>query len=92
VDPGNLTIGAFSVSIVLSIILRMIYNSVDVPNGRKPWIAVLIGTLLGIGSLLYVGEAITFKTAIDYMMGGFMTGATSVGFYEMTQRKDSDGV
>lgn len=84
----ELTIGAFSISIILSIVLRMIYNAIEVPNAYKPFVAVLIGMLLGIVSLMYVGEIVTFKSVVDYLLRGFMTGATAVGFYEMTQKKE----
>ena len=83
----ELTIGAFGISIILSILLRMIYNTFNIINSYKPWIAVLLGMGLGIIALLYNGEVLSSQTIIDYEIRGFMTGATAIGFYEMTQKK-----
>ena len=84
----ELTIGSFGISIILSILLRMIYNTVDIGNRFKPWIAVLMGMGLGMVALIYTGEIVSAKVIIDYLLRGFMTGATAVGFYEMTQKRE----
>lgn len=83
----ELTIGAFGISVVLSILLRMLYNTVDVGNRVKPWVAVVLGMGLGSLALWYSGEIWTVRVVIDYLIRGFMTGATAVGLYEMTQKK-----
>lgn len=82
----ELTIGAFGASIVLSIILRMVYNSFNINNKFKPWLAVGIGMVLGIVAMFYNGFS-GFKPLVDYLLSGFMTGATSVGLYEMTKTR-----
>uniref|UniRef100_A0A6M3MCF2 Putative holin n=1 Tax=viral metagenome TaxID=1070528 RepID=A0A6M3MCF2_9ZZZZ len=84
-----LTIGSFGASVLLTIILRMIYGTIDISNRLKPWIAVAIGVGLGIIAMFYVlpaGTACNFKLVVDYVIQGFMAGAAAVGFYEMTQK------
>ena len=90
----EMALGAFGVSVLLSVILRMVYNTWDLNNKAKPWVAVGIGICLGIVVMFYnlpVGGHATFKSVVDHILGGFMTGATSVGLYEMTQRGKKDG-
>lgn len=81
----NLAIGAVSASVILSILLRMLYNTFSISNKAKPWIAVSIGIFLGIVALFYNSETIDFKHIVDYAISGFMTGATAVGLYEMVK-------
>lgn len=90
----ELAIGAFGVSLVINVILRMLYNTFSIPNKLKPWIAVTIGILLGIVALFYtlpVDTPVDFKMVVDHVLGGFMTGATAVGMYEMTKKKNGAG-
>ena len=82
----DLTIGAFGASIVLSILLRLIYNTFAIGNRVKPWIAIALGIGLGIVALYYVGVPCSFQNMVDYILKGLMTGATAVGLYEITQR------
>lgn len=85
-DASELTIGAFGVSVVLSVLLRLVYNTFEVGNRAKPWIAIVMGIMLGILALFYVGDPCTFQLVVDYTAKGFMTGATAVGLYEITKR------
>jgi len=82
----ELAIGSVGISVILSILLRMIYNTFVIANKIKPWIAVGLGMSLGIVALFYYGEAATFKAIVTYLVQGFMTGATAVGLYEMTKK------
>ena len=84
----ELAIGAFGVSVLLSVILRMLYNTFEIGNRGKPWIAVGVGIVLGIVVMYYnlpAGVCVGFKLIVDHVLGGFMTGATAVGMYEMTK-------
>ena len=85
----EMAIGAFGVSIIISIILRMIYNTINIPNKVKPWLAIAIGIGLGIVVMYYnltPQGVVGFKLVVDHVLGGFMTGATAVGMYEMTKK------
>ena len=82
----ELALGSIGISIILSILLRMIYNTFDLPNKAKPWIAVFLGMGLAIVVLFTTGAAVTFALVVTYLVQGFMVGATSVGLYEMTKR------
>lgn len=84
----EMAIGAFGVSVVLSILLRMLYNTWGISNRAKPWFAVFIGICLGMIVMFYnlaPGATVGFRLIVDHVLGGFMTGATAVGMYEMTQ-------
>lgn len=82
---GEITIGSMGVSVILSIILRMVYGTWDVSNRVKPWIAVGCGMVLAVAALYVSGEACTGKAIAAYLVQGFMTGATATGLYEMTK-------
>ena len=82
-----LNIGQFGASVVLMILLRLIYNTVDLGNRLKPWVAILLGVGLGIVALFYVGTPCSFQAVVDYTLKGIMTGAAAVGYYELTQKK-----
>lgn len=86
---GEMTIGAFGVSVILSIVLRMIYNTLEISNRLKPWLAVVLGIALGLIVMYYnlaPNAAVGFRGIVDHVLAGFMTGATSVGLYEMTKK------
>lgn len=86
----EMAIGAFGVSLLLSVILRMIYGTFEVNSRWKPWIAVIIGVLLGMVVMLYnlaPGSTVGFRLIVEHVLGGFMTGATATGMYEMTKSK-----
>ena len=82
----ELTIGSIGISVVLSIILKLIYGSFTIGNKIKPWIAVILGMGLGVLAMFYIGEPVIFKSIVDYIIRGFMTGATAVGLYEMAKK------
>ena len=82
---NELQIGSVGISIVLTILLRMIYGTFNVPKKYKPWIAVIIGVVLSLIAFYTTGSAPTFAALVTYMVQGFMVGATAVGLYEMTK-------
>lgn len=81
----ELQIGSFGLSILLSIILRMIYGTVEIPGRYKPWIAVFAGVGLALIAMVSLGVPYEAKSLINYITQGFMTGATATGLYEMTR-------
>lgn len=84
----ELQIGSFGLSVVLSILLRMIYGTWNVNTKYKPWIAVCIGMVLSGIAMYATATAYTVPMIINYVTQGFMTGATATGIYEMTRTKE----
>jgi ABC-type antimicrobial peptide transport system permease subunit len=84
----ELQIGSFGLSVLLSIVLRMIYSTVEIPGKYKPWIAVVAGIGLALIAMVTMGTPYDTKTVINYITQGFMTGATATGLYEMTKTKE----
>ena len=82
----ELALGSIGISVILSILLRMVYNTFDLPNKVKPWIAVFLGMALALVALGTTGAAVTFAIVVTYLVQGFMVGATAVGLYEMTKK------
>jgi len=87
----ELTLGSIGISVILSILLRMVYNTFAIPNKFKPWIAVFLGMALAIVVMLSTGAAVAFAVVATYLVQGFMTGATAVGMYEMTKQQAPAG-
>jgi len=83
---NGIVLGSISISVILSILLRMIYNTFNLPNKAKPWIAVGLGMALAVAALYALGITITFAMVVSYLVRGFMVGATAVGLYEMTKK------
>jgi hypothetical protein len=83
----DLQIGSVGVSIILSILLRMLYGTWEVSSRIKPWIAVALG--MGLAFVVMVTTCplsqCGLKMIVSYMVQGFMTGATATGLYEMTK-------
>jgi hypothetical protein len=85
----ELQIGSFGMSVVLSILLRLIYGTWEVDNRYKPWIAVLSGMALAFTAMYFSGIPCVGKTVLAYTTQGFMTGASATGIYEMTKRPET---
>lgn len=84
----ELQIGSVGVSVVLSILLRMIYGTWNVSTKVKPWIATGIGILIAIVVMFSTLEVYPLKVIVSFIVQGLMTGATATGFYEMTRVKE----
>lgn len=76
-------IGSVGVSVILTILLKMIYNTFDIPKKAKPWIAVFIGIALAVVVMIYNSAPLTCVNIIAYSVQGFMVGATAVGLNEL---------
>jgi len=93
----DLTVGSVGLSVLLMIVLRLIYGTFPVSEKLKPWIAVLLGiglAMLALWSSLKPEVCIHRSMWIDYMIRGFMTGASAIGLHEMVKgmgRKDGNG-
>jgi hypothetical protein len=84
---NELTLGSIGISVLLSILLRMIYGTLTIPNKAKPWIAVVLGVGLAIVALFVASPTITIGVVVTYVVQGFMVGATATGLYEMTKKQ-----
>ncbi|MFA5132954.1 MAG: hypothetical protein WC444_06535 [Candidatus Paceibacterota bacterium] len=83
----ELQIGSIGISVLLSIVLRMIYGTWEVSSKAKPWIAVGIGMGLSLVALYITPTGTSPQTVVLFLVQGFMTGATATGLYEMTRTK-----
>ena len=83
---GNeITIGSIGISVILSIVLRMIYQTWEISNRAKPWIAVGSGMFFAVIALIVTYQSWSGVQISSYLTQGFMTGATATGIYEMTK-------
>ena len=83
---GEIMIGTSGISLVLTVLLRMVYNTFCITNKYKPWIAVGLGMMLaGVGLYMLPAGEISTTMIIRYMEQGFMVGATATGMYEMSK-------
>ncbi len=81
----ELQLGSVGVSVVLSILLRMVYGTVEIGSRAKPWISVGLGIGLAIVVMLMTAGVHDFKVVVSFVVQGFMIGATATGLYEMTK-------
>jgi hypothetical protein len=89
---ANVMLGAYSVPVILTVVLGAIYKAVpQVPDRFKPLIAAAVGVGLGIGAMYYNIEGpFTVANWIDYCLYGFMVGASAVGLWEMSKKMTTD--
>ena len=79
----EVTIGTYSIPILLTVLLGIIYKVIPViPDRWKALVALCAGIAIGILAMFYNEPAITAKVVIDYFLLGVMAGAASIGLYE----------
>ena len=83
---SDIIIGSFTASVVLNVLLRLIYNTINIPDKLKPWIAIVLGMGFGVVAMFYADIECGFRCTVDHLTLGFMTGANAVGLYEITRR------
>ncbi len=81
--------GQYGIPVLLTVILSLLYNFFGdkIQDRYKSVIAVGIGVGLGILGLAYQSLSWTVGNIVDYVLYGFMVGASSVGIYEVTRAK-----
>jgi len=84
-DVQELQIGSVGVSVVLSIILRMVYGTWEIDNRWKPWISVGFGMILALVAMWVASAILDSKAIVSFLVQGFMTGSTATGIYELTK-------
>ncbi|NIP33137.1 hypothetical protein GWN26_09245 [Candidatus Saccharibacteria bacterium] len=79
----EIALGQYSIPVILTVVLTLIYKMTVVPDRVKALVAIGIGVVLGIIGMVYnAAPPYTAKLVIDYALYGFMTGAAAVGLYE----------
>lgn len=81
----GISLGPIGISILLVIILNMIFGTFKIPNKFKSWIAVFIGMVLAVVALIAIADR-TVDQIIDYLVKGFLAGASATGIYEMGKK------
>lgn len=86
-EPGEeVKLGQYALPAILMVILGVIYKVAEsIPDRVKPLIALGVGVALGLIALRYANAAWTFSNIIDFVLYGFMTGASAIGLYEMSR-------
>lgn len=79
----EVTFGGYAVPLVLTVILAIVYKFITFGDQYKALLAVMTGILLGILAIPYKGIDWTVVSIVDHALYGFMTGAASVGIYEL---------
>jgi len=79
-------LGQYAIPVLLMVILGFIYKVVpEIPDRWKPLISAGLGVCLGLAAVLYAGKEWTFVNVVDYVLYGFMGGASAVGLYEVNR-------
>ena len=79
----EVTFGQYSVPIILTVILAIIYKFITFGDKYKALLAVCVGILLGLLAIPYKGVDWTIVNVVDHALYGLMTGAAAVGLYEL---------
>ena len=80
----EISIGQYTLPVILSVFLGIVFKVwASIPDRFKSLVALALGTVLGIIAMYYNREPpFTIKVWIDYILFGFMAGASAVGLYE----------
>ena len=83
-DPEAITLGKYSLPVVLTILLGLVFKNTTVKDSFKPFIAAGCGIVLGIIAMFY-NESITisFPLVVDYLLAGAIAGTSATGIYEL---------
>jgi hypothetical protein len=85
-DPDTIMLGKYSLPVILSLILGLIYKRTKVADDMKPYISIGCGILLGVASMFYMEVSpITFPVVSDFVLAGAMAGFAATGIYETTK-------
>jgi len=80
----EIKLGHYALPVILTVVLGFVYKVLDgIPDKTKPLIAMFIGIGLALVGLEYSGKAWVFRTIVDYVLYGFMMGASAIGIYEI---------
>ena len=79
----EITFGGYAIPLVLTVILAIVYKFITFGDQYKALLAVGAGIALGVLAIPYKGIDWTVVNIVDHALYGFMTGAASVGIYEL---------
>lgn len=95
----DILIGTYGLSVLLTVIMGIVYKFFEQGDGtsslKDKWktiIVVVVGMGLSVLGLLYKGEIPQTKIVIDYLVTGFMSGATSIGLWHVLGSVNTGGV
>jgi len=82
----EIRLGQYALPVLITVILGLVYKiATAIPDRLKPVISVLIGIGLGLYAIEYAGKPWTLIIVTDYVLYGFMVGASAVGLYEISK-------
>lgn len=81
----EIAFGGYALPVLLTVFLALVYKIMgeNIKDRWKAMIAVGFGMCLGAVYVPYEGLAFTAKNFVDYILNGFMVGASAVGIYEV---------
>lgn len=86
----ELALGAYSLPLIVSLLLRWLYSLVDaekIANRWKQVIPVALGIAMAYLYMLYIGDQWTVVNIVDKTLYGIINlGFASIGFYETTKK------
>ena len=89
-DPETITLGKYSLPVVLTILLGLIFKNISIKDSLKPFIATGCGVVLGVVAMFYNQPIdITFPMVVDYILVGAVAGTSATGIYEMIKPQGS---
>ena len=82
-DPETITLGKYSLPVVLMILLALVFKNTSIKDSLKPFIAIGCGIILGIIALFYSEpDVITFPMVVEFILAGVVAGTSATGAYE----------
>ena len=79
---GDISFGQYSVPVIITVLLAIVFKTTTVADGAKPFIAIGLGIAFAVMGIFYAGLQPTFPVVVDHVLYGLMTGAAAVGLWE----------
>lgn len=74
-------IGGYSLPVLITVFLAIVYSTFNVPKKYKPLISVLLGICIGVLSMFINHVVRTPENVAQYIVVGLMSGAAASGLY-----------
>ena len=83
-DPETITLGKYSLPVILMILLALVFKNISIKDSLKPLIAVGCGIVLGIIAMFYnEPDVITFPMVVEFILAGVVAETSATGAYEL---------